>query len=452
MGPIRGFAGEQITPSDSRYDEARTVFNAMVDRHPALIARCTSPEDVALAIAHAREAGLPLAVRAGGHSVAGMSLVDDGVVVDVRPMAKVSIDARNRVAKVGAGALWSEFDRAAQADGLATTGGRVSTTGVAGFTLGGGSGWLERRHGLAVDNLLAVELVTAEGDRVRASEYEHTDLLWAHRGGGGNFGVVTQLEFRLHELGPMVYGGLAIYDPDDGEQVATALRDFYASAPDEAGVALAFITAPPAPFVPEEWQGRLVAGIAGLWAGPVEEGEHHLRELLASARPIVNLFGEVPYAELQSMIDDPPGLRNWWTAEYLTDLPDAAVHAYCEYSHDMPLSHTQSLLVPWGGAVASGVDTALTNRDARWVVHPFGVWEGEERDDEHIAWGRRVREVFADYRTGATYLNFIGDEGAERIRAAFGPSYDRIAAVKATWDADNVFRGNQNIVPAGAPA
>ena len=452
MGPIAGFAGEQITASDSRFDETRAVFNAMVDRHPALIARCTSPADVALAIAYAREAGLPLAVRAGGHSVAGLSMVDDGVVIDVRPMAQVSIDARNRVATVGAGALWSELDRAAQAYGLATTGGRVSTTGVTGFTLGGGSGWLERRCGLAVDNLLALELVTADGDRVRASEYEHPELLWAHRGGGGNFGVVTQLELRLHEVGPMVYGGIAIYDPEDGEQVATAFRDFYASAPDAAGVALAHVTAPPAPFVPEEWQGRLVTGIAGMWSGPVEEGEDHLHELLASARPIANVFGEMPYAELQTMIDDPPGLRNWWTAEYLMDLPNAAVHAYCEYSRGMPLSHSQSLLVPWGGAVARAGDTPLTNRDAGWVVHPFCVWEGEERDEEHIAWGRRVRDVFADYRTGATYLNFIGDEGADRIRAAYGPNYDRIAAVKATWDADNVFRGNQNIVPAATPA
>jgi FAD/FMN-containing dehydrogenase len=454
MGPIRGFAGEQIAASDARYDEARAVFNAMVDRRPALIARCTSPFDVALAIAYAREEQLPLAVRAGGHSVAGMSLVDDGVVVDVRPMSSVTVDAQRRVARVGAGATWADFDRATQAFGLATTGGRVSTTGVTGLTLGGGSGWLERRFGLTCDNLLGVEVVTADGRRVRANEDENPDLLWAHRGGGGNFGVVTSLEFRLHELGPMVFGGLAVYDPADGLAVATAVRDFYLTAPDEAGLALAFLTAPPEPFIPLPWQGRTVAAIAGLWAGPPEQGALRLRDVLSVVRPIVNLFGEMPYAELQSMIDDPPGKRNWWTAEYLDDLPTAAVQAWCTFSERMPqASFTQSLLVPWGGAVArSGEATPMTNRDAGWVVHPFCVWEGEERDSEHIAWGREVREVFASWRTGATYLNFIGDEGADRVRAAFGDNYDRLAAIKAAWDPDNVFRGNQNIVPAGARA
>jgi FAD/FMN-containing dehydrogenase len=449
MGPIQGFAGEQIAADDGRYDEARTVFNAMIDRRPALIARCTGADDVALAIRYARAQGLPLAVRAGGHSVAGMSLVDGGVVIDVRPMATVDVDAQRRTARCGAGATWGEFDRRTQAFGLATTGGRVSTTGVAGLTLGGGSGWLERRFGLTCDNLIGIELVTADGERVTATEEENPELLWAHRGGGGNFGVVTSLEFRLHELGPMVYGGLIAFDPDDGPAVATALRDFSADAPDAAGVAMAYLNAPPEPFIPAEWQGRIVAGIAGMWAGPVEEGEAGLRDLLGAARPIVNLFGEIPYAEMQSLIDDPPGQRNWWTAEYLDELPDPAVEAFCSYSERMPQSHTQSLLLPWGGAVARGADSSpLNNRDAGWVVHPFCVWEGEDRDEEHISWAREAREVFADHRTGATYLNFIGDEGPDRVRAGFGDAYDRLAAVKATWDPDNLFRGNQNIVPA----
>ena len=453
MGPIQGFAGEQLAASDSRYDEARAVFNAMVDRRPALIARCTSLDDVARAIAYAREHDLPIAVRAGGHSVAGMSLNDGGVVVDVRAMNDIKVDARGRVATCGAGATWSEFDRRTQAYGLATTGGRVSSTGVAGLTLGGGSGWLERRFGLTCDNLIGLELVTADGRRVHASEEENPDLLWAHRGGGGNFGVVTSLELRVHEVGPMVYAGLAAYDPEDGEAVATALRDFYADAPDEASIALAYITAPPEPFIPPQWQGRLVAGIAGMWAGPIEEGERRLREVLRTAQPIVNLFGEMPYAELQSMIDDPPGKRNWWTAEYLGDWPDDAVRAFCHYAERMPRSFTQLLMIPWGGAVArNGGSTPLATRDARWVMHPFCVWDGAERDVEHISWGREGRDVFAPWKTGATYLNFVGDEGADRVRAAFGAEYDRLAAIKATWDPDNMFRGNQNIVPAGAPA
>jgi FAD/FMN-containing dehydrogenase len=453
MGPIRGFAGEQITATDSRYDDIRAVFNGMVDRRPAVIARCETVEDVALAIAYARDERLPIAVRAGGHSVAGMSLVDDGVVIDVRPMARVKVDAQRRIARCGAGATWSEFDRATQGFGLATTGGRVSTTGVAGLTLGGGSGWLERRFGLSCDNLVGLELVTSDGERIVASADENPDLLWAHRGGGGNFGVVTALEFSLHALGPMVFGGLAAYDPADGQAVATAVRDFYLDAPDAAGVALAYVTAPPEPFIPPEWQGRTVAAIAGCWAGPVEEGQAGLHDVLGAARPIVNLFGEMPYAELQSMIDDPPGKRNWWTAEYLEALPDAAVEAFCRYSERMPNSFTQSLLVPWGGAVARNRDSSpMSNRDTGWVVHPFCVWDGVERDEEHRAWGREVREVFAEWRTGATYLNFVGDEGADRVRAAFGPNYDRLAAIKAAWDPDNLFRGNQNIVPAGAVA
>ncbi len=453
MGPIRGFAGEQIAAGDDRYDDARAVFNAMIDRRPALIARCAGPDDVELAIAYARDEGLPVAVRAGGHSVAGMSLVDGGVVIDVRPLASIEVDAKRRTVRVGAGAIWAELDRRTQQYGLATTGGRVSTTGVAGLTLGGGSGWLERRFGLTCDNLVGLELVTADGERVLATDDENPELLWAHRGGGGNFGVVTQLELRLHELGPMVFGGLAAYDPADGPAIATALRDFCDGGPDEAGLALAYITAPPEPFIPEPWQGRLVAAIAGLWAGPVDEGAQALRELLSAATPIVDLFGEIPYVEMQSLIDDPPGKRNWWTAEYLAGLPDDAVGKFCAYSERMPASFTQSLLIPWGGAVARNTEhTPLADRDAAWVMHPFCVWDGEERDAEHVAWGREGREVLADHRTGATYLNFVGDEGADRVRAGYGEHYGRLAAIKAAWDPDNVFRGNQNIVPARATA
>jgi len=449
MGPIRGFRGEQVVDSDPGYDEARAVFNAMVDRRPALIARCTDEEDVALALAHARQAGLEVTVRAGGHSVAGLSMNDGGVVIDVRPMAEVTIDGPRRLARCGAGATWSEFDLRAQAFGLATTGGRVSSTGVAGFTLGGGSGWIERRHGLACDNLVSVELVTAAGERARASEDENPELFWALRGGGGNFGVVTALEFRLHEIGPMVYGGLALFDPADALAVATAFRDFHSPGPEEAGLALAFVPAPPAPFVPPEWHGRVMPAIAGMWAGAAEEGAHALGDLLAAATPVANVFGELPYAEFQSMIDDPPGLRNWWTAEYLSDFPDDAVAEYCAYGADMPVSFTQLLLVPWGGAVARAEDTTpLAKRDAAWVIHPFAVWEGADRDAEHVGWGRAVRERFAPWTTGGIYLNFIGDEGQDRVRAAFGPAYDRLAAVKAAWDPDNVFHGNQNIAPA----
>ena len=454
MEPIRGFAGEQIAPSDSSYDESRAVFNAMVDKRPALIARCTSREDVALALAHAQERDMPVAVRAGGHSVAGLSLNEGGLVIDVRPMADVTVDAQRRIARCGAGATWSEFDRRTQQLGLATTGGRVSSTGVTGLTLGGGSGWLERKHGLTCDNLIGVELIAADGERVLATEYENPELLWAHKGGGGNFGVVTALEFRLHEVGPMIYGGLALYDPADGVAVATALRDFSAGAPDEAGLAMGYLTAPPEPFVPAEWQGRLVAASSA--CGPGRSRRASARCTTARRRAA----GREPVrrdALRRAAVDDRRPARQ-------AELVDGRVPrgparrrrstAYCAYSDRMPAaSFTQSLLIPWGGAVARNGDaTPLTNRDAGWVVHPFCVWEGADRDAEHMAWGREVREVFAEWTTGATYLNFIGDEGADRVRAAFGADYDRLATVKASWDPDNVFRGNQNIAPAAARA
>ncbi len=452
MGPIRGFRGEQVVEGAAGYDAARAVFNGMVDRRPALIARCWDDEDVALALAYARGSELPVAVRGGGHSVAGLGVNDGGVVIDLRALSLVTVDAPLRTARCGAGATWSEFDRRTQAFGLATTGGRISSTGVAGLTLGGGSGWLERRYGLTCDTLAAVDLVTAAGERVRASEDENPELLWALRGGGGNFGVVTALEFRLQEVGPMVYGGLALFDPADARTVAGAFRDFYASAPEEAGLALAFVAAPPAPFIPPQWHGRVMPGIAGMWAGDPEDGANALSSLLSAARPVANVFGELPYAEMQSLLDEPPGLRNWWTAEYLAELPDAALEEFCDYGAAMPASQTQLLLVPWGGAIARGRDTPLAQRDAPFVIHPFAVWEGAWRDAEHIAWGREVRERFGAWRTGGIYLNFIGNEGQDRVRAAYGPAYDRLATVKAEWDPDNVFRGNQNIVPATATA
>ncbi len=451
MQTIDGFAGRQLGAGDPGYDEARALFNGMIDARPALIARCEGADDIARAVAHALHHDVPLAVRAGGHSVAGMSTNDGGVVVDVRPLTDISVDAAARTVRCGAGVTWADFDRATQEHGLATTGGRVSTTGVAGLTLGGGSGWLERLHGLACDSLTAVDLVTATGDQVRADADEHPELLWALRGGGGNFGVATAFEFRLHPLGPTVHGGLAMYDPADGPSVLRTLRDFYLGAPHEAALLFMYMVAPPEPFVPEEWQGRLVAAIAGMWIGPPDDGASVLRPLVNAARPVVDLFGELPYTELQSMIDDPPGMRNWWTADYLDELPDAAVDEFCAHAERMPRSSTFLLVIPWGGAVARASDAScMPNRDAAWVVHPYGLWEEPTRDDEHVAWGRASHSVFAPWSTGGTYLNFIGDEGPDRVRAGFGAAYERLARVKAEWDPDNVFRGNQNIRPAHA--
>jgi FAD/FMN-containing dehydrogenase len=444
----RILSGDLFLPGEDGWEEGRTLFNSMIDRRPGAIARIAGVDDIAACVRWARDTGTELAVRAGGHSVAGMSLNDGGLVIDVRSLKEISVDPAARVARAGAGLTWAEFDAATQEHGLATTGGRVSTTGVAGLTLGGGSGWLERSYGLSCDNLIGAELVVGSGELVRASETENPDLLWALRGGGGNFGVVTTLEFRLHPVGPTVFGGLAAYDPRHGRALLAAFRDFHeGGGPDQAGLAFGYIAAPPEEFVPQEWHGKLVAVTAGMWNGPVGEGEQALRALREAVEPIVDLYGEIPYAELQSMIDDPPDKRNWWTAEYLDDLPDDALDAVVAYGEELPLSFSQLLVVPWGGAVARRTDSALAKRGAAYVVHPFCVWDGAERDTEHISWGKAAREVLEPWRSGGVYLNFVGDEGEDRVRAAFGEAYERLAEVKQAFDPDNLFHGNQNIRP-----
>ena len=319
-----------IKPDDAGYDEARTVFNSMIDKRPAVIAQCATPADVRDALQLATGEGLDVAVRAGGHSVAGVCLNDDGLVIDVRPMKDIQVDADARQVRVGAGVTWGEFDRATQEHGLATTGGRVSTTGVAGLTLGGGSGWTERAWGLSCDNLVSVDLVTADGREVTASEDENPDLFWALHGGGGNFGVATSFVFKLHELGPLVTAGLMLWPGDAAADVARQFRDFAAEAPDELGTALVFLTGPPEEFVPAHLQGTTVLGIAGLWVGDVDEGAEAMQPLKDLA-PEVDLVGPMPYADFQCMIDDPPGMRNYWSADYHDSFPDDALDVFVKY-------------------------------------------------------------------------------------------------------------------------
>ncbi len=447
----RRLRGGLHLPGEAEYADTCTLFNAMIERHPALVARCATADDVIAALAFAREHWLPIAVRAGGHSVVGLSLVDDGLVIDVRAMNDVGVDPQRRVARVGAGATWAQLDRATHAHGLATTGGRVSTTGVAGLTLGGGSGWLERRHGLACDNLLAVELVTADGERVRASEAEHPDLLWALRGGGGNFGVVTAFELRLHPLPSEVLAGLALYPAERGRELLALYRDVAREAPEELGLAAGYLTAPAEPDIPEHLHGRLVVAILGMYAGPVQEGAEALRALRAFGPPEVDFFAPMPYPDFQCMIDDPPGYRNYWTDEHLADLPDAAIEAIACRSEELPPGPAQLFIINWGGAVArvSEADSPLAGRDAAFVVHPFALWDDPADDERMIAWARAFREDLRAFATGGVYLNFIGDEGVERVRAAFGHrSHERLARVKAEWDPENVLRATGNVGPA----
>jgi FAD/FMN-containing dehydrogenase len=441
-------------PGTPEYADTTTLNNAMIERRPALVARCASPADVADAIAYARREGLPLAVRAGGHSVAGLSLVDDGLVIDVREMASIEVDRDRRIARVGSGATWSQFDRATQPYGLATTGGRVSTTGVAGLTLGGGSGWLERKHGLACDNLLAAELVTADGVHVRASANEHPELFWALRGGGGNFGVVTAFEFRVHPLEPKVFAGLALYPVGRGRELLALYRDTMRDAPEGLSLAFLYLKAPAEEGIPEHLHGELVVAIAGMYAGPLDDGREAVREIRAAGAE-ADFFEPMPYADFQCMIDDPPGYRNYWTSEHLTDLPDAAIEAITSRSEAMPAGFSQLFMVSWGGAVARvGQDASpLSARDAHFVVHPFGMWEDPADDDANIEWARGFRDDLAPFSSGAVYLNFVGDEGDARVRAGYGPdSYERLARVKAVWDSDNVFRASGNVPPPAAVA
>jgi FAD/FMN-containing dehydrogenase len=444
-----GFQGRVIQPQDEGYDDARSVFNAMIDKRPAVIAQCTSVSDVAAAVRFGRDTELPTAVRAGGHSVAGMSTVDGGLVVDVRNMKAIEVNPEGRTARCGAGLTWGEFDAATQEHGLAATGGRVSTTGVAGFTLGGGSGWLERKYGLACDHLIAVELVTAAGDRVRASETENPDLFWALHGGGGNFGVATAFEFRLNPVGPTVMAGLMLWPGERGREVAEAMRELFDPGPDELALALVYLTGPPEEFVPPELRGQLCSGAAVFWGGENPEGGEPYAARLRELEPAVDLVGPMPYTEFQRMIDDPPGLRNYWTADYLDQLSDDAIDTFASHSERMPVpSACQSIMFPWGGQVARNGDTPMSRRDVPWVVHPFALWESADGDDRHLGWARGISADMKRFSNGGVYLNFIGDEGQDRVRAAFGDSYERLARIKAQYDPDNFFRFNQNIKPA----
>jgi FAD/FMN-containing dehydrogenase len=443
---LRGGLSE---PGDPAYEDACTLFNAMVRKRPRLVAHCAAPDDVAAALRYARDEGLEVAVRGGGHSVTGMSLAEGGLVIDARPMNEIAIDQERRTARVGGGATWAQFDRAAQPYGLATTGGRVSTTGVAGLTLGGGSGWLERKHGLACDNLLAVELVTADGELVRASADQHPDLFWALRGGGANFGVVTALEFRMHPVGSELMAGLVLYHADRGREVLQLFRDLMRHGPEELGLAFAYVTAPDEPDIPEELRNQPSVLVAGLYAGPVEEGRAALRELREFGPPVADFFEPMPYADFNCSIDDPPGYRNYWTAEHLADLSPAAIDAIAKRCEEQPAGPTQLFIVPWGGEVARvrHETSPLADRDAGFIVHPLVLWEDPADDGRNMAWGRAFRRDLKPYATGGAYLNFIGDEGRERLSAAFGPSEERLAQVKATWDPRNVFSGNQSLKP-----
>jgi FAD/FMN-containing dehydrogenase len=433
---------------DPEYADACVLFNAMIERRPRYVARCLTVDDVVAALTFARAHALEVSVRAGGHSVAGWSLNDDGLVLDLRAMCDVEIDPERRIARVGGGATWAQFDAAAAPYGLATTGGRVSSTGVAGLTLGGGSGWLERKHGLACDNLVGAQLVTADGSIVRVSESENPDLLWALRGGGGNFGVVTELEFAMHPLPEQILGGILLHPAERGRELMKLFRDVMIDAPDGLDLAFLYCTGPDEEEIPAELRGRLCCGVAGMFAGSLEEGERALAEIRAFGPPAVDFFEPQAYATFNCSLDDPPGFRNWWTAENLDDLTDDVIEAIAAHTETgMPLGAAQFFMPSWGGEIARvGSDhSPLAGRQARFVAHPLLLWEDPAEDERNIAFGRAYRDILREHATGDAYLNFLGDEGAGRVRAGFGPNHARLAEIKAKWDPDNFFRANQNI-------
>jgi FAD/FMN-containing dehydrogenase len=445
------FTGDPIAPGHPDYDEARRVFNAMIDRRPELIARCRTASDVVAAIGYARERDLPLAVRGGGHGVVGYAVCDGGVVIDLSPMREIEVDAAARTVRAAGGVLWAELDRATQAFGLATTGGRISTTGIAGLTLGSGSGWLERKHGFTADNLLSAEVVTADGRVVRACADENPDLFWALRGGGGNFGVVTALEYRLHPVGPVVLGGMMLFRPETGIELVRHWRDFMQSAPDDVGGALVGVTAPPEEFVPRELRGRPALGMVVAHFGSVEQGREALRPLREHIQPAVELVQPLPYAALQQLLDpmNPPGRQQYWKSENMPALPDAAIDVWVEHCLEPSSPFTQVVLEPRGGACARvHEDATPLRRDAAFNAAIFTAWDDPAESDRHIAWTRGMAAALAPYTISGAVLNYTSDTGEERVRSTFGAAkYARLVAAKRRWDPENVFRLNQNIAP-----
>jgi FAD/FMN-containing dehydrogenase len=443
-------SGGVIAPGDDGYDEARHVYNAMIDRRPAVIVRCTTAADVRAAVDFARENGLALAVRGGGHSVPGFGTVDDGVVADLSGMRAVTVDPAKRTARAEGGATWGDFNDATAAFGLATTGGIISTTGVAGLTLGGGIGYLARGFGLSCDNLISAEIVTADGKMVTASEDEHADLFWAIRGGGGNFGVATALEFRLHPV-KEIYGGPMFFAMKDAEAVLRYYREFIAEAPEQFGGFPAFQIAPPLPFIPVERHGETFLAFIACWAGPVDEGEQILKPLHDVAEVVAEHVGPMPYPALNSAFDAlvPAGLQHYWKANFVRELTDDAIVAHLVHGPKVPAVNSTVHIYPINGAchrVAADA-TAFAYRDATFAPVIAGMWPDPAQNDANIKWVRDYYTATAPLSEEGGYINFMAGDDQDRIKANYRGNYPRLVDVKRRYDADNLFRVNQNIKP-----
>jgi FAD/FMN-containing dehydrogenase len=448
-------SGDVIRPGDADYDQARSVYNGLIDRRPAMVVRPRDEQDVSAAVTFAGSAGLPIAIKGGGHSVAGHGTCDGGVLVDLSLMRGVQVDPEARVARVQGGALLSDVDNATQEHGLATPSGQVSETGIAGLALSGGLGAMQRKYGLTCDNLLAAEMVAADGRLVRASESENQELFWALRGGGGNFGVVTTFEFRLHELGPMIAGGLVGYSIDQAPEVLEFLRQFVATAPEELSADAIFMAAPPIEgVIPEDMIGENIIGIFLRYCGDADEGLEVVRPVREFGEPVLDFVGPIPYVTIQSMLDplNPKGGLNYWTGEYVPDLDAKAIEMLTAHGSSLPTAQSIIQVIPFNAAptrVPSDA-TAFSHRAESWLVHYLGQWR-EPADTERCRdW---VRSSGADLRalgTGEVYLNLVtDDEDTDRVRAFWDEQrLARLAAVKAEFDPENLFRFNHNIEPA----
>lgn len=446
--------GTVIGPDHSAYDEARGVVNTMIDKRPAAIVRPTGAADVLDVLQIAGTRGLGVAAKCGGHSVAGNGTCGpDGILLDLSSLKGITVDPTARRARAGAGVLWGEFDRETQLFGLATPGGRVTTTGIGGFTLGGGYGWLSPVYGLACDNLVAADLVTADGRVVHVDEQSEPELLWGLRGGSSNFGIVTSFEFALHPVGPLVLGGLVLHPIETASETARAWRDLVETLPEEVVGSLGIVMAPPEPFVPADRVGKPTLGMFVLYVGDPDEGADVVAPLRALGTPFADVVAPMPYTDFQSMIDafNPMGFRHYHGGRHLHELADGAIDAYVQYGQQTLSPLTQAVLFRHGGAVSRVPEdaTAAGNRDATYMLHPIAQWSDPAEDATHIGWARALEEAMAPWTTGGVYLNFEQADDADTLRRGYGEAkLARLRALKDAWDPGNLFRFNQNIASA----
>jgi FAD/FMN-containing dehydrogenase len=446
-----GLRGTAVRPGDEDYDLERTIWNGAHDRRPALIVRCAGVADVIRTVDLARTEGLPLAVRGGGHSIPGFSTVDGGIVLDLSQMRGIQVDPARRTAAAQAGCTWKDLDAETQQFGLATTGGLVSSTGIAGFTTGGGIGWLMRKHGLASDNLVGADVVTADGQLVHASPSEHPDLFWGLRGGGGNFGVVTSFEFQLHQVGPTVLSGLAFYPADEAEQVLRGYRAACATAPDELTTLVNLTTAPPVPFLPESVHGKPIIGIGGCWSGDLDAGADATAPFRSLGTVIADVFAPTPYAAWQQALDPlyPRGIHNYFRSAFLRTVDDASLRVLLDSFATVPTPLTEIHLQHLGGAVGRvpADATAFALRDQEFIVNVVARTPNADGFADVVDWARGVTSALGT--DAGTYVNFTGESTAALVRASYPPdTYQRLVELKNAYDPDNLFRLNQNIVPS----